>query len=177
MNKKGWSVFKILLGCYLIFLGAGLIFQVNRENPTDKNLMTVFAVLFILIGAVYALIAIKDAAGFTFHRSGGGLFRSKKKEAADDATVEIRLDGQIKKDKILEKVQLTSMSPAAESPAQSESEKEEKNGSYDPETDEQDTEKQEPQDQARETEQEQEEPAKSGGQEETEDIENDYEEK
>ena len=78
MNKKGWSVFKILLGCYLIFLGAGLIFQVNRENPTDKNLMTVFAVLFILIGAVYALIAIKDAAGFTFHRSGGGLFRSKK---------------------------------------------------------------------------------------------------
>ena len=57
------------------------------------------------------------------------------------------------------------------------SEKEEKNGSYDQETDEQDTEKQEPQDQARETEQEQEEPAKFGGQEETEDIENDYEEK
>lgn len=80
MKKKGWNVFRILLGCYLVFLGVCLLIQVTRENPTDRNLMTVFSVVFIVAGAVYALYAVKAAVGFTFRPGKGMHFRSENEE-------------------------------------------------------------------------------------------------
>lgn len=123
MKKKGWNIFRIILGCYLIFLGAALAFQVNRQNPTDKNLMTIFAAVFILIGIVYTLMSAKEAAGFSFHLKGRNPFRRKNKEALDDITAEIDIDGYIKKEKVLEPVELTPLPSIADAPKRPKREK------------------------------------------------------
>ena len=50
MNKKIGDVIRILLGCYLIFLGVCLWIQVSKAGPTDEQLMTLFAVILIAVG-------------------------------------------------------------------------------------------------------------------------------
>ena len=57
MNKKVGDVFRILLGCYLIFLGVCLWIRVSEARPTDERTMTLFAVILIAVGIVSFLVS------------------------------------------------------------------------------------------------------------------------
>ena len=93
MNKKVGDVFRILLGCYLIFLGVCLWIRVSEARPTDERTMTLFAVILIAVGSVSFLVSALALASCL---KGKGHFRKRKKKTASDDTVEIRLDEQWK---------------------------------------------------------------------------------
>lgn len=112
MNKKIGDVIRILLGCYLIFLGVCLWIQVSKAGPTDEQLMTLFAVILIAVGIVSFLVSVLS---LTDGLKGKGYFRKKKRKSVSDDTVEIRLDeqwSQFSADKTSHKIE---KSPAAES--------------------------------------------------------------
>lgn len=91
MNKKVGDVFRILLGCYLIFLGVSLWIQVSKAGPADEQLMTLFAVILIAVGIVSFLVSV---LALVSRLKGKGHFRKRNKKTASDDTVEIRLDEQ-----------------------------------------------------------------------------------
>ena len=78
MNKKIGDVIRILLGCYLIFLGVCLWIQVSKAGPTDEQLMTLFAVILIAVGIVSFLVSV---LALTDGLKGKGYFRKKKRKS------------------------------------------------------------------------------------------------
>lgn len=71
MNKKSGLVLRIILGAYLIFLGCNLLMQLTKIQPSDMAVKSVFAVIFIVTGALYAFINIR------------AVYRMVKEETAD----------------------------------------------------------------------------------------------
>lgn len=71
MNKKSGLVLRIILGAYLIFLGCNLLTQLIKIQPSDMVVKSVFALIFIVTGALYA-----------FHNA-RAVYRIVKEETAD----------------------------------------------------------------------------------------------
>lgn len=71
MNKKSGLVLRIILGAYLIFLGCNLLTQLIKIQPSDMAVKSVFALIFIVTGALYA-----------FHNA-RAVYRIVKEETAD----------------------------------------------------------------------------------------------
>lgn len=59
MNKKSGLILRIILGAYLIFLGVSLLSQMIQSRPSDFALKSVIAVVFIIVGGMYAFSHIK----------------------------------------------------------------------------------------------------------------------
>ena len=60
MNKKkaGYG-FRIVIGGYLAWLGASILYQMINEKPSNMAVMCVSAVVFIVVGGGYAIFSIK----------------------------------------------------------------------------------------------------------------------
>nr|WP_288861975.1 hypothetical protein [uncultured Faecalicatena sp.] len=59
MNKKSWYVLRIVVGLYLTYLGIKLITGVMVERPGNMVFVLFMAGIFIVIGVLYAVSAIK----------------------------------------------------------------------------------------------------------------------
>lgn len=59
MNKKTGYVLRIVLGCYLAYLGVKIANQMIRSKPTNMAVMCVSAVIFFAVGAGYAIYCLK----------------------------------------------------------------------------------------------------------------------
>ncbi len=59
MNKKSGLILRIILGAYLIFLGVSLLSQMIQSRPSDFVLKSVIAIVFIIVGGMYAFGNIK----------------------------------------------------------------------------------------------------------------------
>ncbi|MBU3875509.1 hypothetical protein HGO97_006755 [Faecalicatena sp. AGMB00832] len=59
MNKKSWYVLRIVVGLYLTYLGIKLITGVMAERPGNMVFVLFMAGIFIVIGVLYAVSAIK----------------------------------------------------------------------------------------------------------------------
>lgn len=94
MNKKGADVFRILLGCYLIFIGICLWIQVSKENPSNEQLMTLSAVILIIAGLVYVLSSLKRLTGFSF-----SMLKKRKPVQQEDSGTVPYSDGGIRQKK------------------------------------------------------------------------------
>ena len=66
MNKKGGDVLRILLGCYLVFIGTSLWIQVSKANPNNERLLVLASVVMIVAGLAYGLFSLKRITGFSF---------------------------------------------------------------------------------------------------------------
>lgn len=66
MNKKGGDVLRILLGCYLVFIGTSLWIQVSKANPNNERLMVLASAVMIVAGLAYGLFSLKRITGFSF---------------------------------------------------------------------------------------------------------------
>ena len=51
MNKKAFYAFRIVLGGYLAYLGAGILIQMINERPGNMAFMIIVAVIFLIVGA------------------------------------------------------------------------------------------------------------------------------
>lgn len=60
MNKKAWMAFRIVIGGYLAYLGVRLLLQIYKEGPSNGMAMGALAVVFILVGAGYAVMSLKS---------------------------------------------------------------------------------------------------------------------
>ncbi len=59
MNKKSGLVLRIVAGMYLVYLGIRIIQQVYQEQPSNLALMVGMSIIFIVVGAGYAVISAK----------------------------------------------------------------------------------------------------------------------
>ncbi len=59
MNKKAFYAFRIVLGGYLAYLGAGILIQMINERPGNMAFMIIVAVIFLIVGAGYAVFSLK----------------------------------------------------------------------------------------------------------------------
>lgn len=59
MNKKTGYAFRVVLGGYLAYLGIRILIQMTNERPNNMVLMSVVAVIFTVIGGVYAIFSLK----------------------------------------------------------------------------------------------------------------------
>ncbi len=60
MNNKSGHVIRIILGAYLAYLGVRILIQVIKTEPSNSEIMGVLSVLFIIIGAGYAIFSIRN---------------------------------------------------------------------------------------------------------------------
>ena len=63
MNKKIWDAFRIVLGAYLVWIGIRILMETADGQPTNRVVLNVAAVLFIFIGAGYALFYVRKVSG------------------------------------------------------------------------------------------------------------------
>lgn len=59
MNRQAGSMFRIIVGGYLVYLGISLVSAVVKEKPENMVLMAIFGVVFIVFGGGYALFTLK----------------------------------------------------------------------------------------------------------------------
>lgn len=59
MSKKSWYVLRIVAGLYLAYLGIDLIRNVMAQEPKNKLFMIFMAVIFLIVGVLYAASSIK----------------------------------------------------------------------------------------------------------------------
>ncbi len=59
MNRKAGYAFRIVLGGYLAWIGIRMIMQMVNERPSNMVFMCVMGVIFVLIGAPYAIYSLK----------------------------------------------------------------------------------------------------------------------
>lgn len=59
MNRQAGSMFRIIVGGYLVYLGMNLISAVVKEKPENMVLMIIFGAAFIVFGGGYALFSLK----------------------------------------------------------------------------------------------------------------------
>lgn len=59
MNGKGMYALRIVIGGYLVYLGLSLLIQMMNEKPENMALMSAMAVIFIIVGAVYAVLTLR----------------------------------------------------------------------------------------------------------------------
>ena len=86
MNKRTWNILRIILGGYLVWVGVRILMEVSLSRPVNRVMLNILAVLFIFIGAGYALFYLKQISGIKLpavklrlpHLSG-----LKKKRAAE----------------------------------------------------------------------------------------------
>ena len=65
MSEKSGLALRIVAGLYLIYLGVKIILQVYQEQPGNLAFMVAVSILFILVGAGYALSCIKKIWKFS----------------------------------------------------------------------------------------------------------------
>ena len=59
MNNRGQMLFRIIAGIYLAYQGVNLLTKVIRNNPDNYMLYAVFAIVFIVVGVVFLIWAVK----------------------------------------------------------------------------------------------------------------------
>ena len=101
MNKKGGDVLRILLGCYLVFIGTSLWIQVSKANPNNERLMVLASVVMIVAGLAYGLFSLKRITGFSFK-----FMKKRTDRGAQDETETSESAGVRKKQDIMENVKL-----------------------------------------------------------------------
>lgn len=102
MNKKGGDVFRILLGCYLWFVGVCLWIQVSKEKPSNEQLMTVIAVILIITGVIYAYFYLRKVFSFSFLRKKDSDIQTEESEPELNSAA-----GICRKKYIMKNVELT----------------------------------------------------------------------
>ena len=91
MNKKIWDAFRIVLGAYLVWIGIRILMETADGQPTNRVVLNVAAVLFIFIGAGYALFYVRKVSGvkipaLKIPSVKMPEFGKKKKHAAEEGT-------------------------------------------------------------------------------------------
>ena len=59
MNSRGQMLFRIIAGIYLAYQGVNLLTKVIRNKPDNYMLYAVFAIVFIVVGVVFLIWAVK----------------------------------------------------------------------------------------------------------------------
>lgn len=59
MNNRGQMLFRIIAGIYLAYQGVNLLTKVIRNKPDNYMLYAVFAIVFIVVGVVFLIWAVK----------------------------------------------------------------------------------------------------------------------
>ena len=72
MNKKAGCGFRIAVGAYLAYLGGSILYQMTKEKPSNMALMVAVAVVFLIVGAGYAVINIKKLLDIRKEEMSGG---------------------------------------------------------------------------------------------------------
>ena len=117
MNKKIGDIIRIVLGCYLAFLGIRILMQAVEQEPTNKTFLTLAASVFVIVGAVYALYSLKNVLGITFEkRSRPDKKKTESMESNEDGKASKRPSSSSKGRK--GHVKLQSVGPASENKAE-----------------------------------------------------------
>lgn len=59
MNNRGQMLFRIIAGIYLAYQGVNLLTKVIQNKPDNYMLYAVFAIVFIVVGVVFLIWAVK----------------------------------------------------------------------------------------------------------------------
>ena len=117
MNKKIGDIIRLVLGCYLAFLGIRILMQAVEQEPTNKTFLTLAASVFVIVGAVYALYSLKNILGITFEkRSRPDKKKTESMESNEDGKASKRPSSSSKGRK--GHVKLQSVGPASENKAE-----------------------------------------------------------
>lgn len=57
--KKAAFIVRIILGAYLVWIGARLLIQALNERPSNMMLLSVMSVVFIVFGAFYVIVSAR----------------------------------------------------------------------------------------------------------------------
>ena len=57
--KKAAFIVRIILGAYLVWIGARLLIQALNERPSNMVLLSVMSVVFIVFGAFYVIVSAR----------------------------------------------------------------------------------------------------------------------
>lgn len=79
MNQKAAYAFRIILSGYLAYLGVKLLIEMTKEKPSNMIFMMAMGVVFLVIGAGYAVYCMKKV---------WDIMKAEKEFRTDDANIE-----------------------------------------------------------------------------------------
>lgn len=98
MNDKSRIVLRLVAGLYLVYTGIKLIQGLMADKPANMVLMSVIAVAFIIVGAIFSILSIKEMKGLSHTEPAGEQSEEEENQEPEKIEDGLHIAGQQKEE-------------------------------------------------------------------------------